>query len=135
MFVNQFETFNDLAFVVSSTRSYVEGREGNRGKAAYCKNPRGCMGIVVMDDDADISNACCNFCSYCFCSACDLSRHAPASCQQIVKWEELDGYLETGSEEEILARQCKLKTTKPCPKCSVRIEKNGTALFIKAVIS
>lgn len=78
-----------------------------------------------MDDDADAGNVSCSFCSFSFCSSCDLLRHTPATCQQIVQWEEQEGYLETGSEEEILARQCKLKTTKPCPKCSVRIEKNG----------
>jgi hypothetical protein len=106
-------------------QAYVEGRQGRRGQATYCKNPRGCNGIVLMSDDADTSDAHCSFCGYSFCSLCDLSHHAPANCEQVVKWEENEGYLETGNEEEILARQCKLKTTKPCPKCSVRIEKNG----------
>jgi len=41
------------------------------------------------------------------------------------QWEQKGGYLETGKEEEEEARKLKHLTTKPCPKCGVRIEKAG----------
>jgi hypothetical protein len=44
---------------------------------------------------------------------------------QVAKWEAKGGYLETGKEEDAEARKLKHLTTKPCPKCGVRIEKNG----------
>lgn len=77
-----------------------------------------------MADDAHSSDASCTYCGYGFCASCDFPPHGPATCQQVLRWNEREGYLEIGSEEDILARQCKLKTTKPCPKCGVRIEKN-----------
>ena len=43
----------------------------------------------------------------------------------MAKWEEKGGFIETGREEDAEARKLKHLTTKPCPKCGVRIEKNG----------
>jgi hypothetical protein len=92
---------------------------------AYCKNPRGCKGVILMADDADDSEARCSLCNTSFCAACDLPPHAPASCEMVAQWEERGGYLETGRSEDIEARKLKHLTTKPCPRCGVRIEKNG----------
>lgn len=78
-----------------------------------------------MADDADVSEAHCSLCSATFCAACDLPPHAPASCESVARWEERGGYLETGVAEDIEARRLKHLTTKPCPRCGVRIEKNG----------
>lgn len=39
--------------------------------------------------------------------------------------EEKGGFIETGKAEDEEARKLKQMTTKPCPKCGVRIEKNG----------
>ena len=44
---------------------------------------------------------------------------------QVAKWEEKGGYLESGRAEDVEARKLKHLTTKPCPKCGVRIEKSG----------
>ena len=44
---------------------------------------------------------------------------------QVAKWEEKGGYIETGKSEDVEARKLKHLTTKPCPKCGVRIEKSG----------
>jgi hypothetical protein len=43
----------------------------------------------------------------------------------VAKWEEKGGYIETGRSEDAEARKLKHLTTKPCPKCGVRIEKSG----------
>jgi ariadne-1 len=103
----------------------VEEKRGKQVIGTYCKNSRGCRGIVLMADDADSSEAVCSFCSTSFCASCDLPPHAPALCEIVSKWEEKGGYLETGNPEEVEARRVKHTTTKPCPRCGVRIEKNG----------
>jgi hypothetical protein len=46
-------------------------------------------------------------------------------CFQVAKWEERGGYIESGRSEDVEARKLKHLTTKPCPKCGVRIEKSG----------
>ena len=64
-------------------RSFVEDRRGKQVLATYCKNPRGCAGIVLMADDADYSEACCSLCATTFCAACDMPPHAPATCDMV----------------------------------------------------
>ena len=106
-------------------RAFIEERRGKHVIGAYCKNPKGCSGIVLMADDALYCEAYCSLCSLTFCAKCDMPPHAPATCEMVSKWEERGGYLETGKEEDVEARKLKHLTTKPCPKCGVRIEKNG----------
>lgn len=81
--------------------------------------------MVVMAEDADSSEAVCSLCATSFCAACDMPPHAPATCEMVAAWEEKGGYLETGKAEDVEARKLKHLTTKPCPRCGVRIEKNG----------
>jgi hypothetical protein len=50
---------------------------------AYCKNPKGCDGIVMMADDADVSKASCSICSATFCATCDLAPHTPVTCEMV----------------------------------------------------
>lgn len=107
-------------------RSFIEEKRGKKVVGTYCKNPRGCSGIVFLAEDANSTEACCSLCSTTFCAACDLPPHAPATCDMVQVWEEKGGYLEmSGREEEVEARKLKHMTTKPCPRCGVRIEKNG----------
>ena len=107
-------------------KAFVEQqRLGKQGVATYCKNPRGCSGIVLLADDASNSEATCSLCSCQFCAVCDLPPHSPATCELVAKWEEKGGYLETGRAADVEARKLKHLTTRPCPRCGVRIEKNG----------
>lgn len=78
-----------------------------------------------MGEEANSSEAVCSLCSTSFCAACDLPPHIPATCDMVAAWEAKGGYLETGQEEDAEARKLKHLTTKPCPRCGVRIEKNG----------
>ena len=98
---------------------------GQEGTASYCKNPKGCAGVVILADDAGSSEATCSLCACTFCAACDLPPHGPAPCAMVARWEEKGGYLETGKAAEAQARKLKHLTTRPCPRCGVRIEKNG----------
>jgi hypothetical protein len=109
-------------------KAFIEQqRFGKQGLASYCKNPRGCRGIVLLADDAGSSEACCSICAFSFCasSSCDFPPHSPASCASVALWEEKGGYIETGKKTDAEARKLKHLTTRPCPKCGVRIEKNG----------
>ncbi|KAJ1417918.1 hypothetical protein B484DRAFT_145646 [Ochromonadaceae sp. CCMP2298] len=121
--------FCDVAGAAEAKRllvkGFVEERRGKQVLAAYCKNPRGCGGIVLLADDAALSEAVCSLCATAFCAACDMPPHAPASCAMVAHWEEQGGYIETGRAEDAEARKLKHLTTKPCPRCGVRIEKNG----------
>jgi hypothetical protein len=78
-----------------------------------------------MAEDANNSDAVCSLCATSFCAACDMPPHAPATCEMVAQWEEKGGYVETGKAEDVEARKLKHLTTKPCPRCGVRIEKNG----------
>lgn len=111
--------------ILPFARAFVEERRGKQVLATYCKNPRGCSGIVLMADDADVREVTCALCSTKFCATCDIPPHAPATCEMAAQWEQRGGYIETGKQEDVLARTLKHLTTKPCPKCGVRIEKNG----------
>jgi len=116
-------------FLVAQSFIEEQGRQTGTGaggsSTSYCKNPRGCSGVVLMADDADSSEAYCSLCSSHFCASCDLPPHAPATCELVTQWEAKGGYLETGKKEDEEARKLKHHTTKPCPKCGVRIEKSG----------
>ena len=107
-------------------KAFVEQQHlGRQGLATYCKNPRGCHSIVLLADDAGGPEASCSLCAFAFCALCDLPPHAPATCELVAMWEEKGGYLETGREADVEARKLKHLTTRPCPRCGVRIEKNG----------
>jgi IBR domain, a half RING-finger domain/Zinc finger, C3HC4 type (RING finger) len=107
-------------------KAFVEQQHlGRQGLATYCKNPRGCHGIVLLADDAGGTVASCSLCACSFCALCDLPPHAPATCELVAMWEEKGGYLETGRDADVEARKLKHLTTRPCPRCGVRIEKNG----------
>ena len=81
--------------------------------------------MVILADDAGCSEATCSLCACTFCAACDLPPHSPAPCAMVGRWEEKGGYIETGKAADAEARKLKHLTTRPCPRCGVRIEKNG----------
>jgi len=108
-------------------RNYLErgsGQGSGGPKVVWCRNPKGCEGVISLQGRGNWSNLECGICGYTFCSQCDLAPHAPATCEMLRQWQAKDGFLE-GSEEELESRKIKHLTTKPCPKCGVPIEKNG----------
>ena len=106
-------------------RSFLEDRAvRTRGLTFYCKSPLSCEGITVLTDDALTGMVSCGVCGFEFCSSCDMLPHLPATCEMVKVWEERGGFLETGISDEDESRKLKMKTTKPCPKCGIRIEKN-----------
>eukprot|EP01034_Spumella_vulgaris_P021920 gene21920-27998_t len=91
-------------FCADCWKGFIESRVHDRQVTFCCPFPE-CRMLVVQDMQ--------NF----FCDA--------SVCEEVAKWEAKGGYLETGKEEDAEARKLKHLTTKPCPKCGVRIEKNG----------
>lgn len=99
-------------------RSYVSSSED----LFWCKNPKGCNGIILIDSDK--ATVTCDLCHFKFCARCEYSAHSPATCKTMKAWDKAGGYQEL-SEEESAVRKLKLETARPCPKCAAYIEKNG----------
>lgn len=106
-------------------KAFIEERRDRKVIATYCKNPIGCNGVLLLAEDANYTEATCSLCTSTYCVVCDLPPHAPVPCEFLADWEQRGGYLETGQDEDMEARRIKQLTTKPCPKCGTRIEKNG----------
>ena len=106
-------------------KAFVEEKRDRKVIATYCKNPIGCNGVLLMAEDANCTEATCSLCASTYCFVCDLPPHAPVPCDLLADWEQRGGYLETGQDADMEARKIKQLTTKPCPKCGTRIEKNG----------
>ncbi len=70
---------NNIKFSLSF-RMYIEDKIGRHTMAVYCKNPKGCDGMVLLEDDMDSSKVTCFICNFSFCAFCDLPAHEPAPC-------------------------------------------------------
>eukprot|EP00567_Pseudictyota_dubia_P001932 CAMPEP_0197466988 /NCGR_PEP_ID=MMETSP1175-20131217/65337_1 /TAXON_ID=1003142 /ORGANISM="Triceratium dubium, Strain CCMP147" /LENGTH=609 /DNA_ID=CAMNT_0043003047 /DNA_START=1 /DNA_END=1830 /DNA_ORIENTATION=+ len=95
-------------------RSFVE----MNGLTRWCPGP-GCERVAIgtarcIDAAGD---ARCDACTTCFCLRCGEEPHAPVTCRDLVRWNE-----KCRNESE--TANWILANTKPCPKCSSRIEKN-----------
>jgi len=98
-------------------RSFVE----TYGMTRWCPGP-GCGQVALAPGSGGIfaesgGTAKCNACETCFCLKCGEEPHAPATCKELATWQE-----KCRNESE--TANWILANTKPCPKCSNRIEKN-----------
>lgn len=92
-------------YLAARTRSFASSRPGLRA----CPAP-GCTGIVLDRSGATRTVRC--RAAHAFCSKCSLlGGHAPATCDEAVRWQKLTGG-EAGDNTRWL-----LANTKPCPKC------------------
>ncbi|KEG07551.1 RING finger protein [Trypanosoma grayi] len=83
-----------------------------------CPNEVSCEGVIrvnaLRESGPDVR--CC-MCGLEFCFKCLQSPHAPATCQMLRRWMDM---VRENEPSLALIQQ----TTKGCPKCSVRVEKN-----------
>ena len=107
-------------FVKALFRSFVDHSD----VLFWCKSPKGCSGIVTVNESANIVT--CDQCSFTFCARCEYAAHSPASCDMMKDWDKRGGYQDLTADESE-TRRLKLEMTRPCPRCSTRIEKNGGA--------
>lgn len=97
-------------------RSFVESNTLTR----WCPG-RGCEKIAcassasAMEQDGNVAN--CDSCETSFCIACGEEPHSPCNCKELARWNEK-------CKNESETANWILANTKPCPKCSSRIEKN-----------
>ncbi|CAH1793751.1 unnamed protein product [Owenia fusiformis] len=102
------------------------------GDITWC--PR-CNNAVIKESEESLKLAHCTTCMYSFCTACNSAWHQGEKCKGIEeKLRKLEEESKNISEED--ARQKKLirdlyltektvaDTSKPCPRCKVRIQKN-----------
>ena len=96
-------------------RSFVE----TYGMTRWCPGP-GCEQVAVAPGSGGAyaaGIAHCEKCTTSFCLKCGEEPHAPVSCKDLAAWQE-----KCRNESE--TANWILANTKPCPKCSSRIEKN-----------
>mmetsp|Transcript_5513 Transcript_5513/g.12036 ORF Transcript_5513/g.12036 Transcript_5513/m.12036 type:complete len:480 (+) Transcript_5513:375-1814(+) len=98
-------------------RSFVE----TYGMTRWCPGP-GCEQVAVAAGSGGVfadagGVASCDKCFTCFCLKCGEEPHAPIACKDLSRWNE-----KCRNESE--TANWILANTKPCPKCSSRIEKN-----------
>ncbi|KAL7553867.1 hypothetical protein ACHAWF_017206 [Thalassiosira exigua] len=99
-------------------RSFVE----SYGMTRWCPGP-GCERVALAPGsggvfaDAGVDVVKCTSCETCFCLKCGEEPHAPVTCKDLARWQE-----KCRNESE--TANWILANTKPCPKCSSRIEKN-----------
>jgi len=104
-------------FETYQLRSFVE----TYGMTRWCPGP-GCEQVAVAPGSGGVfadagGVASCNKCETCFCLKCGEEPHAPVTCKDLAMWQE-----KCRNESE--TANWILANTKPCPKCSSRIEKN-----------
>jgi len=99
-------------------QSFVELNRCSR----WCPGPE-CDRVAVGNLSSNLSGyfsgmvAYCDDCGISFCLKCGEEPHSPISCQDLETWNE-----KCRNESE--TANWILSNTKPCPKCSSRIEKN-----------
>lgn len=92
-------------------RSFVD----MNGMTRWCPGP-GCNMVAMAGNSGFNGIAMCN-CGTNFCVRCGEEPHAPSSCDELRRWNE-----KCRNESE--TANWIIANTKPCPKCSSRIEKN-----------
>uniref|UniRef100_A0A7S0R3F9 RBR-type E3 ubiquitin transferase n=1 Tax=Chlamydomonas leiostraca TaxID=1034604 RepID=A0A7S0R3F9_9CHLO len=93
-------------------QSYVD----DNNTARFCPSAPWCGNVIVVESDPVCEPEC--SCSTVFCFKCGRSPHSPCTCEMWTKWDEkISGDSET--------RSWIIANTKPCPKCTKPVEKNG----------
>lgn len=99
-------------------RNYVSGFVEVSPQLRWCPAPRGCEGVIVlpklMPSEQTVQ---CHLCHHEFCFHCGRPAHAPANCEEMRIWQE-----KVDKDGHSIALV--LSTTKACPQCHSRIEKN-----------
>lgn len=96
----------------SHLQSYLE----DNARVAFCPSAPWCGHAIEVDGDPYVEPECA--CGLAFCFKCAGAPHSPCTCKMWEMWEEkVNGDSET--------RNWLAANTKPCPKCTKPVEKNG----------
>lgn len=102
------------------TKSFAADNKSLR----WCSNKK-CDYMFSISNYCHLDTGKCKDCHTETCLACNKERHKPCSCFIVTKWSE--NWKDDDDQSE---KWIKL-FTKPCPKCSTPIEKNGGCLYMK----
>eukprot|EP01006_Ploeotia_vitrea_P024618 TRINITY_DN57445_c0_g1_i1.p1 TRINITY_DN57445_c0_g1~~TRINITY_DN57445_c0_g1_i1.p1 ORF type:complete len:607 (+),score=257.86 TRINITY_DN57445_c0_g1_i1:45-1865(+) len=125
----------DRLIGISEVRRFVDGKTLEKYEsflldgylksdpnARWCLRP-GCETAMIGSKDHPM--LVCPQCQYTFCFNCEVEWHADSTCEQYQQWK-----VDNAQGADKYADWAK-KNTKPCPKCNVRIEKNGGCNHMK----
>lgn len=83
-----------------------------------CPNKASCEGIICINGCGKTTpDVSCQVCGLEFCFSCFRPPHRPATCDMLKKWD----VILSKNEPSLAVIE---KTTKGCPNCSIRVEKN-----------
>lgn len=104
---------------------YITAQYANQSSHfSRCINSPACPGYVYLPiKHIPAPTAHCDFCNADFCFICRRTRHTPASCTEVQRWEEQ-------IDHDSASTSCVFTTTKGCPKCHRRVEKNKGCLHM-----
>jgi len=104
----KFESYQLRSFVESNTLTrWCPGRGCDRISCASSTS--------AMEQEGNVTN--CDSCDISFCVRCGQEPHSPSNCKDLARWNEK-------CKNESETANWILANTKPCQKCSSRIEKN-----------
>mmetsp|Transcript_12045 Transcript_12045/g.25884 ORF Transcript_12045/g.25884 Transcript_12045/m.25884 type:complete len:537 (+) Transcript_12045:152-1762(+) len=101
-----------LKFEEAQLASYMEDNSNVR----LCPSVPWCGRAIQVEGDHFCEPECA--CGTIFCFKCGKSPHSPCTCAMWDKWDE-----KTSGDSE--TRNWMMANTKPCPKCTKPVEKNG----------
>lgn len=106
----------EAALYAKYTSSHLESYLEDNTRVAFCPSTPWCGHAIEVDGDPYVEPECA--CGVTFCFRCKKDPHSPCTCKMWELWEEkVNGDSET--------RNWLQANTKPCPKCSKPVEKNG----------
>lgn len=108
-----------------SINCYIATQYANQSSHfSRCINSPTCSGFVYLPvKHLPAPTVHCDFCKAEFCFICRRTQHAPASCTEVQRWEQQ-------MDHDSASTSCVITTTKGCPKCHRRIEKNKGCLHM-----
>ncbi|RNF04194.1 RING finger protein [Trypanosoma conorhini] len=99
-------------------RRFLNDYVGGNTHMRFCPNVTPCAGVIRVAALRESGpEVCCDICALEFCFKCLQAPHAPATCAMVQNWAKL---LQENEPSLALIQE----TTKGCPKCFVRVEKN-----------
>jgi ariadne-1 len=94
----------------------INGYVDDNKKVRWCPSVPHCGNAIRVNGDSHCEVAC--KCGRQFCFACGDQCHSPATCEMVQKWVRR---IRDGTETDSWLHA----NTKPCPKCTKPVEKNG----------
>jgi ariadne-1 len=107
---------DDPIILAKYEKALIDGYVDDNRKVCWCPSVPHCGNAVRVNGDGHCEVAC--PCGHQFCFACGDQPHSPATCEMVQQWVRR---IRDGTETDSWLHA----NTKPCPKCTNPVEKNG----------